>query len=198
VSTSVDAYTARMPNPWAATVAEHRRDLHEAILDATVRLVAEHGLRAVTMAQVAATAGIGRATLYKYYSGIEAILLAWHEREIGAHLRQLEALIARSETADERLRAVLETFARMTFAYRSNPLVPLLHRGDHVARARSHLTGLIEGVLADGQEAGDVRSDTRPEELSVYVLHALGAAAEAPNEDALTRLVDVILAGIHA
>lgn len=198
MSTPLDAYTARMPNAWAATVAEHRRDLHEAILDATVRLVAEHGLRAVTMAQVAATAGIGRATLYKYYPGIEAILLAWHEREIGTHLRQLDVVIAHAETPSGRLRAVLETFAGITFAYRSNPLVPLLHRGEHVARARSHLTGLIEGVLADGQAAGDVRSDMRPEELSVYVLHALGAAAEAPDEDALRRLVDVILAGIHA
>ena len=49
-------------------------------------LAAERGRRAVTMSPIAEETGIGRATLYKYFAGVEEILLAWHERQIIAHL----------------------------------------------------------------------------------------------------------------
>jgi AcrR family transcriptional regulator len=49
---------------WNATIDEHRRTVHAAILDAAAALIAEHGLAGVTMSQIAAQAGIGRATLY--------------------------------------------------------------------------------------------------------------------------------------
>ncbi len=41
------------------------------------------------MLQIAEEAGIGRATPYKYFSDAEAILLAWHERQISAHLLEM-------------------------------------------------------------------------------------------------------------
>jgi AcrR family transcriptional regulator len=71
-----------MPKLWSETIAAHRHTVRETILDATWALVAEHGLLAVTMSQIAEEAGIGRATLYKYFPDVEAILLAWHERHV--------------------------------------------------------------------------------------------------------------------
>ena len=64
-----------MPKLWNETIEAHRRAVHEAILNTTAALVAEHGLRSVTMSQIAEEAGIGRATLYKYFSDVDAILL---------------------------------------------------------------------------------------------------------------------------
>jgi AcrR family transcriptional regulator len=72
----------------------HRRAVRDATLDTTVALVAEHGLASVTMSQIAEQTGIGRATLYKYFPDVEAILLAWHQRQVAEHLEQLP----RSET----------------------------------------------------------------------------------------------------
>jgi Bacterial regulatory proteins, tetR family len=43
-----------------------------------------------TMSQIAEETGIGRATLYKYFPDVEAILLAWHDRQIAAHIAYLE------------------------------------------------------------------------------------------------------------
>ena len=63
--------------------------VHDATLDTTAALVREHGLASVTMSQIAAAAGIGRATLYKYFPDVEAILVAWHDRLITRHLRLL-------------------------------------------------------------------------------------------------------------
>ena len=70
--------------------------LRTAILDATAALVAGHGLALVTMSQIAQTAGIGRATLYKYFPDVDAILAAWHERQIHAHVEELARVRDRS------------------------------------------------------------------------------------------------------
>src|SRR5213596_2512312 len=82
-------YTAVMPKLWKETVEAHRRAVRDATLDTTAALVAEHGLLSVTMSQIAEETGIGRATLYKYFSDVEAILVAWHERQVTGHLEHL-------------------------------------------------------------------------------------------------------------
>src|SRR4051794_5732931 len=104
-------YTKVVPRLWNETIEAHRRAVHDAILDATAALVTEHGLRSVTMSQIAEKAGIGRATLYKYISDVDAILLAWHERQITAHLEQLAEIRDQGSGAAERLEAVLEAYA---------------------------------------------------------------------------------------
>src|SRR5215469_11629252 len=82
-------YRGRVPKLWDETIAAHRHQVRDAILDAAAALVFEQGLRSVTMAQIAEHAGIGRATLYKYFSDVDAIVHAWHHRQITAHLAQL-------------------------------------------------------------------------------------------------------------
>jgi hypothetical protein len=45
------AYSERVPRLWNDTIADHRRQVRDAILDTTAALIAEHGVRSVTMAQ---------------------------------------------------------------------------------------------------------------------------------------------------
>jgi signal transduction histidine kinase len=73
----------------------------------------------------------------------------------------------------------------------------LLHRGEHVIRAHEHLTRLVEDLLAEAAQAGDVRTDVAPGELASYCLHALAAAGDLASEAAVRRLVTVILAGLR-
>jgi len=65
--------------------------------------VAERGLASVTMSQIAAQTGIGRATLYKYFPDVEAILAAWHQRQVARHLNQLARVRDQGGSAGERL-----------------------------------------------------------------------------------------------
>lgn len=187
-----------MPKLWTDTVEDHRRAVREATIDATAKLVAEGGLAAVTMSGIAVEAGIGRATLYKYFPDVESVLLAWHERQVGRHLEQLAAIRARAADPGPRLAAVLRAYARLS---RDRPhgtdLAALLHRGEHISQAHQHLTGLIEGLLTDAAAAGAVRDDMAPGELAAYCLHALAAAGTLPSEAAVERLVAVTLAGLR-
>jgi AcrR family transcriptional regulator len=54
---------------------------------------------------------IGRATLYKYFPDVEAILFAWHERHITGRLEHLAEVRDQADDAGGRLEAVLETYA---------------------------------------------------------------------------------------
>ncbi len=188
-----------MPKLWTETIDAHRRAVRDATLNAAAALVAKHGLPSVTMSQIAEDTGIGRATLYKYFPDVEAILLAWHQRQISAHLEQLIDIRERSASPRQRIEAVLEAYALIAQQRpRHGPqLGALLHRGGHVARAERQLSGFMRDVLSEGVKTGDVRDDVAPDELASYCIHALNAAASLPSKTAVRRLVTVTMAGLR-
>jgi AcrR family transcriptional regulator len=186
-----------VPKLWNQTIQSHRHQVREAIMDTTAGLVAEHGLRTVTMSQIATDTGIGRATLYKYFPSVEAILVAWHERQIGAHLEDLAELRSQPGEPGERLEAVLHAYALIQHQHHGTRLAALLHRGEHVARAQQQLSELIRDLLRAGAQTGVFRDDVAPDELASYCLHALAAAASLPSRAAVHRLVQVTLAGVR-
>jgi AcrR family transcriptional regulator len=186
-----------MPKLWNETIEAHRREVRDAILETTAALVAEHGLASVTMSQIAGRTGIGRATLYKYFSGVEGILAAWHERHVTAHLEHLVEVRDHAGGARQRLEAVLEAYALIAHEHHGTELAALLHRGEHVARAQQQLSDLIRDLLREGAKTGDLRDDVAPGELATYCLHALAAASRLPSKAAVRRLVKVILAGLQ-
>jgi len=186
-----------VPKLWNDTIEEHRRAVHVAILDTAASLAAEHGLTGVTMSQIAQATGIGRATLYKYFPDVESILMAWHERQVTGHLQELEAIGEPGDGPGERLRAVLEAYARIQHQHRGHDLAALLHRGEHMDSARRRLRDFLAGLLTEASAAGDVRDDVAPGELADYCLHALAAAGDLPSTAATTRLVTVTLAGLR-
>jgi AcrR family transcriptional regulator len=193
-------YTEAVPNLWNETIKAHRAVVRDAILDTTVALVAEHGLRSVTMSRIAEKTGIGRATLYKYFSDVEAILLAWHERQITGHLEYLAEVRDQAGGAGERLEAVLETYALIrheSHGHHGTELAAFLHRDEQVERAQQQLRNMIRELLTGAAETGDVRDDVAPDELASYCLHALTAASSLPTEAAVRRLVTVTLAGLR-
>jgi len=189
-----------MPSPWAETVEAHRREVRDAIMDTTAALVAEHGLLSVTMSQIAEKTGIGRATLYKYFSDVEAILLAWHERQITRHFQHLVEVRDQAGDTGKRLQAVLEAYVLISHEIHGRhdtELAAFLHRDEQVAGAQRRLSDFIRDLLAEAADAGDIRDDVAPDELATYCLHALAAARSLPSEAAVRRLATVILDGLR-
>lgn len=193
-----------MPKLWSETIEAHRQAVREAILDATAALAQQHGALTVTMSQIAERTGIGRATLYKYFPDVPAILSAWHDREIASHLDQLAQARDRADDPRGRLEAVLTAYALIQHDrvrhHRHGPfgaeLGVLLHRDGRHADARRQVTDLIRDLLADAARAGVIRRDVAPAELAAYCQHALQAAAVLRSTAAVRRLVAVTLAGL--
>jgi AcrR family transcriptional regulator len=186
-----------VPRLWTETIETHRRAVRDATLDTVAALVAEHGLASVSMSQIATETGIGRATLYKYFPDVESILVAWHERQIARHLQHLAEVRDRAGGAGERLEAVLEAYALIRHEHDGGELAPLLHRGEHLARAQQHLSDFVSDLLAEGAKSGEIRGDVAPAELASYCLHALTAASGLPSRAAVRRLVTVTVAGLR-
>jgi AcrR family transcriptional regulator len=187
-----------MPKLWHETMAAHRRGVRDAILHTAAALVAERGLHAVTMSEIAEQAGIGRATLYKYFPDVEAVLLAWHGEHVAAHLARLAAVRDRGGAPGDQLQAALEAYAlHVRERPHGSELASFVHRGEQFARGRRELLGFGQDLVAAAASSGDVRGDVAAHELAVYCLHALAAAAELPSEEAVRRLVAVTLAGLR-
>lgn len=194
----LSTYTAVVPRLWTETIDAHRQAVRDATLDATAELIAKHGLQSITMSQIAKKTGIGRATLYKYFPDVEAILRAWHERHVERHLEHLvQVRDDAGRNPVDRLRAVLEAFGLISHQRHDGDLAALLHRGDHIARAHQRLTSFVRDLLAEGAKTGDFRKDVAPDELARYCLHALTAAGSLPSQTAVRRLVTVTLAGLR-
>ncbi|AOY73831.1 hypothetical protein ARZXY2_4332 (plasmid) [Arthrobacter sp. ZXY-2] len=167
-----------MPKLWTDTIEEHRGAVRSAVLDAVTGLVSGHDLSSVTMSRIAQDAGIGRATLYKYFPDVEAVLAAWHERHISAHLEQL-VHIQENTRGDtwHRLEEVLRAYAMIAHSGHGGEQAVRLHSQPHVGDAERHLNAFLAALLAEGAKEGTFRNDTAPEVLAGYCLHALGASA---------------------
>jgi len=96
-----------MPKGIPLTNEEQARK-RQAIFDASMGLFLEKGFGATSMREIAAAAGIGKATLYDYFKTKDDILLSFFEREVGA-MAERAAEVARQEmpTADK-LRRIIQ------------------------------------------------------------------------------------------
>jgi AcrR family transcriptional regulator len=186
-----------MPKLWNETIEIHRDAVRAAILDAAAGLVGEHGVPGVTMSGVAEAAGIGRATLYKYFPDIESILTVWHERQVQSHLDELIQVKDRTVGVGQQVESVLQTYAFLSRSGHDDEAAVRLHQGGHTRRAQQQLHDFVVGMLREGAGSGVFRTDVAPEELAAFCLHALEAAAVLDSHDAVLRLVKVTLGALY-
>ena len=185
-----------MPKVWTATVEEHRSAVRRAIFQAAWDLINERGPLSLTMSEIAARAGIGRATLYKYFSDVEAILLAAHAAEVGHHLQQLHELATEGKAPIGRLEAVLMHYASVV-QRREDPsydaLRSLLHADPRFVVAEDELRAMLTQLISSSVVAGEVRDDIDPALLAEYCLSALGAAGGVTDAGVPQTLVRLLL-----
>ncbi|MEV6276842.1 TetR/AcrR family transcriptional regulator [Nocardia sp. NPDC051832] len=96
-----------MPTPRRPHTGSRRNEeARAAILSAATELLAEHGATGVTIDRLAAHAGVGRQTIYRWWSSKDAVLL-------DALIHSAEHAVAVPDTGA--LRSDLEQFLRATF-----------------------------------------------------------------------------------
>jgi AcrR family transcriptional regulator len=194
---SVRLYDAGMPRLWNATIETHRDAVRQAVLDAAANLVAGQGIAGVNMSAIAQGAGIGRATLYKYFPDVESILLAWHERQVQAHLAELIRIRDHTQGIRQQLEAVLHAYAFISQSGHADAEAARLHQGPHAGRAQQQLAGFLAELIQDGANGSVFRTDVPAEELAAFCLHALEAAAGMTSHEAVLRLITVTLGALE-
>lgn len=130
----------------------------DALLSSAARLLA---LRpAASMEEVAATAGISRATLFRRFPSRAALVSALSERALSAYVDAVERARPEEGPAPEALRRVLGEVSRLAPVHGLLVLQPLdehVERGliDRARKEDERVTGLVRR----GQESGDFRVD---------------------------------------
>lgn len=185
-----------MPKITAASVEEHREQVQRRVFDAFVTLMAAHSFDAITMAKLAAGAGIGRTAIYHHFSDKEAVVVAFASHETS---RYIEGLRADLEGADDPVRRLViylrhQLDAGQKFHIGLGPqLYGALSQGARHA-IRQHVVAIedvLRAILADGvARAGFLVDDMAatmslihaclaprdlpPAEIERFVLRALG------------------------
>jgi AcrR family transcriptional regulator len=191
-------YSKGVPKLWTATVETHRHEVRDAILAAAGDVVRRRGLLALTMSEIAAAAGVGRATLYKYFADVEEILDAWHHQQVTTHLAELTELSERPGNAADRLRSVLRAYGQIAQHRRhgGEQLAAALHRDGRLGDAEQKLHDLVAGLIgAAAAEDGVVRSDVPADELAAYCIGALSAVGPT-GPAGVDRLLAVTWSGL--
>jgi AcrR family transcriptional regulator len=162
------------------------------VIGAAASLVEEHGLTGLTMSDVADRAGIGRATLYKYFSSPEDVLTAWHQDSVERHVMALREAGAEQDPW-RRLRLMLETYAVSTRAHAGGDAALALHQSPHVKHAQHAVRRLIAEAIAACAAVDLVRSDVPAEELSTYCVCALDSVRRVSTRAARGRVIAITL-----
>jgi len=84
-----------------------RADREVTLLDAAAKIVADEGVDALTMEGLAAQVGINKALPYRFFANRDAVLLALWERETQAFDADVEQALARAESFEAKLEAIL-------------------------------------------------------------------------------------------
>lgn len=183
-----------MPKLWDNSIATHRTAVRDSIMSATWDLVREHGLAGTSMSRIADHVGISRATLYRYFPDVDAIVAAWHAGQVGGHIAELREVADATTEPEERLAAVLSRYAEIRRDLpHSTELATLLHQGTHVEHAEQQVLDLLSEAISAAAEIGRVRDDVAPADLARFCLYALAAGGRSPGAD----LVPVVLAGLR-
>jgi AcrR family transcriptional regulator len=189
------AYGRCVPKLWKDTVEAHRRDVRAAVLDAAWSLAHQRGVRGVTMGLVAEHAGISRATLYKYFGGVEEILVASHAEHVREHLATLREAHSRAGTPREGLERLIDHYAEICF-HRSQDGAPgtyaLVHSGDQHHRNTHAVERLFVDAVRAAQVAGEVRADIAADLLATYILHAADGAGSLASRGEVAGLATLV------
>jgi AcrR family transcriptional regulator len=96
-------------SPRKSPLQARAQDTVEAILEAAARILAEHGSGGLNTNSIASRAGVSIGSLYEYFPGKEAILVALARRQLdGDRLLVMDALVAsRGKALVDRAREVV-------------------------------------------------------------------------------------------
>ncbi len=190
-----------MPKLWADSLEEHRALVRRRLVDAFLDLVDERGIEEVTVAAVAARAGLARSAVYNHVGHLHDLAL-WHaEQVMGDWLVGLQEV----EDDDRGGWGPIEDVVRQSMAvFAADPLagLDLAHHLDDDRAARlftllSPIMAHVHEAVAAGVASGDL-VDEDPVELAGFVWATIagyrpsvgdGRMPPGPAADTIVRLL---------
>lgn len=178
--------------------------LDSAIVDATLQLLAEGGYASLTMEAVAALAGVGKATLYRRWTGkeqlvVDAVATLSETPEVveGASVR--DELVARLEAVRRKSDSSLagKIFPRLISASADNPDLLRSYRHQVLAPRRAAFAATLRRGVAQGLVRTDVDLDHAIDMIiGPMAYRNLIRTEPPPGPELAARIVDDVLVAL--
>ncbi len=160
--------------------ATYRSETESRILDAAARLFASNGFNASTTRQIAAEAGMERATLYHYTDSKQELLYQVCLRAIARGAEEIIGAVQREVGPEARIRALFTQHVLSTVGdldYQRTMLLEMRSlRGKHLAkvvRMRQSYQTFVAAEVREAQKSGYIRSDLDEQTLALALLGLL-------------------------
>jgi AcrR family transcriptional regulator len=177
---------------------------HEAVIEATLELLAAEGFRGLTVEGVAARSGVAKTTIYRWWPSKQALLL-----EALSALRQQATVPDTGNVRDDavaHLRGHIETFRDPTTAPILADALAEALRNPELGKARPGFVAAqrapFRQALARAVDRGELPADLDYEltmDLLIGPIVNRALATGGPLEPVLAeRLVDIVFGGLRA
>jgi TetR/AcrR family transcriptional regulator, fatty acid metabolism regulator protein len=139
-------------------------DKRKRILDAAIRVFAEHGYHGARVGDIAEDAGVAHGLLYHYFASKDDVLRTIFLENWGTLIARFRAVEVSDEPAPEKLEGIAKILLR---TWRNDPaLVTVMVREvarspqlqDRVDEVREAFV-IVQRVIEEGQASGDFRRD---------------------------------------
>lgn len=146
-----------MPKILGASLNEHREEIRRRLFAALAGLTEERGFDAISLADIARSAGVGRTAVYNHVPDKESLLIEYINDEAGQYLADLEKALADESDPVEQLRLYIRHQQRMRCTLHMptglrNAVSPATQ-----ARLREHaepVEAVLRRILSGGMASG--------------------------------------------
>ncbi len=197
-----------MPKILGANLEEHRRHVRRRVFEAFATLLRERGYDALSLADLAAEAGIGRTVIYNHFPDKDAVVVAFAAEETQRYLDRLAMELTGVDDPQDQLRRYVRHHLRSAEEMHLGlgpQLYAMLSR-DSLVEIRAHVRAVEEvvGTILDrGMELGVFARTDLPTAIALvhaclqprhlpsdaveaFVLRGVGAASGQPSGAAVS------------
>lgn len=162
-----------VPRIIGGSLSQHREETRRRLFAALGRLIEQRGFDAVTLAEVAQEAGIGRTAVYNHVPDKETLLIEYIAHETEGWLNEFESLLAGVSDPVGQLRVYVRHQLRMRRTFHMPADLRSTVSPATQARLREHaapVEGALRRILAEGMASGAFI--TQPLDVATGLIHA--------------------------
>lgn len=183
-----------MPKIIGGSLEEHRERMQERIFAALAQLLDERGYDALTLADIAAAAGVARTAMYNYYSDKETLLIAYTAHETGRYVGRLQEELAAVPNPVDQIRVFvrLQLLQMVTQHVAPSSLSTVLTGAGHTKMLEhvAPLWEILRAIMADAVEQRYLPDEDLDLLLPLVTASIAGRSVADLSGDQLEKAID--------
>jgi len=186
-----------VPKILGSSLEEHRETTRARVFEAFAELMGEQAYDTITLADVAARAGVGRTALYNHFRDKEAVIVAYATAETDQYIDRLRDALEGAAGPVEAMRTYVHQHIALQgeFHFGFGPELYGFLSPESLVAIREHVVAVenvVRGILHEGMASGDFIVDDV--DAAVTLIHA----CLQPRGIGADKVADFILRALRA